>query len=135
VGNRVSRTKVTEADVRKLMTTWVDRLRLTHWRIKVIIGDAGVEACARAEIDTSVDYGQATVRFADEWNEWAWDELEEVIVHELTHLHLHQLHMAALEAKPAFNKEAGKLYKNRVLHELEHAVDALVMVSLSAWGS
>lgn len=124
---------VTEADIKRQTKNWIERLRLAHWQIQVVIGDGSVKSDKEAEVASQLDYNHATIKYGPNWVNWDWSDMEEIIVHELMHLHLHQLWNSALEAKAAFNQEASNLYCRRLEHEAEMAVDALTLVALDAW--
>lgn len=111
-----------------MVKDWVELLRLNHWKFKIIIGDDDVSDGCSAHIVMANDYNSATISFGPDWHSWSLDQLEEIVVHELLHAHIHQLKNAAMEAKPAFGFDAAALYENRLDHEVEAAVETLAQV-------
>lgn len=126
--------KITEADVKRTVKFWTAALKLDHWKVKLIIGEELETKTRQAEIGLAVDYCRAEITLGPEWNTWTIAELEEIIIHELLHIHLHQIHCASLEGPDRMGEEAFNLYEKRVLHELEAATEGLAQVIVDiAW--
>lgn len=126
---------LTEAEVKRVFNVWVRRMRLRHWTFHISFSEEPLTDGREAEILMAPDYDYGQVRFAPNWQYWEVKLLNEVILHELIHAHLHKLQVAALEGKQGFSPEAGRLYNKRLIHELERATDALTVSILKQLGN
>lgn len=126
---------LTKAEVERVFRAWMTRMRLEHWTFDLSFSDEPLKDGREAEILMATDYDYGQVRFAPNWTEWSMELLNEVILHELIHAHLHKLQIAAMEGLHGFSSEAGKLYIKRVIHELERATDAITVSVLKQLGN
>lgn len=117
--------KLTEAELKRVFNVWTHRLNLSHWEFTLEV-DAELED-NDADISIPPDYHHATVRFDVSWRTWDQKEVNEVVCHELHHVHFHQIVEAALMAKDGFGAHAWHLYERRLIHEVEAAVDVLAV--------
>lgn len=122
---------ITENELRLTFKGWVSRLRLEHWQFDIRPNEAPAVDTNEAEIVMPEDYDYGCIRFQKTWKEWSRKLLNEVIVHELVHAHLHKLQVAAMEGQHGYNQEAARLFMRRVVHELERATDALTSTILA----
>lgn len=87
------------AQINALVAYWKPRLRLLDWRIAVkvvrgtIVSEADKRATNDADSDPRWEYEEGTLRFAaPDLAERDADYLEWLVVHELMHARLHELH-------------------------------------------
>lgn len=121
-----------EAYLERVLATWVGRLRLSHWDIKIdwtkTAGDDN-----HAEVDTEEDYDLAVIRVHLEgFREWSQRFANETIVHELVHVMQRDLNLAARAIEKRVHPAVFEMHADRWLHEWEGAVDrtATVLVEL-----
>lgn len=77
-----------EKRIKKYMAKWQKLLRLQDWRIKLIIcpKEQGEEAfCGKTMVQP--DQRCAIVKIMEPVQDWADNELEATVIHELLHLH------------------------------------------------
>lgn len=125
--------KLTQKQVERITEVWIDRLNLPQWAIELDWSHT-VEDDNDAEIHTPKDYDTAKFAINAEWPNWSITKLNEVIAHELMHLHFHNIQVAALSCGDFMSREARMLYQNRISHELEKAVDVLAVAMVNEMG-
>jgi hypothetical protein len=121
---------ITEAELRKRFDFWIRHLRLEHWNFELRPHEEPDGDEQEAEIIIPADYDYGQIRFNKTWRKWSHSLIDEVLVHELIHAHLHKLQVAAMDGSRGFNDEAAAMYMRRLGHEVEHAVDALTIATL-----
>jgi hypothetical protein len=125
--------QLTEAQAKKVLLTWIVRLNLNHWEIKILF-DRVPDGDNEAQIETSESYEKADIIFADSWKSWTETELNENLVHELLHLIHHGMELAAFSCSDFMGREARVLYAKRFTHELEKSTEHIASVLCEAWG-
>jgi hypothetical protein len=126
---------LTEAEVEHIFAKWVKRLRLRHWQFDLCFDQRPTKDGQEAEILMPADYDYGQVLFAENWPNWSNELVNEVLVHELIHAHLHKIHVAGLEGKNGYSPEAAKLYVRRFIHEIERTTDSLTVTLIEQLGN
>jgi hypothetical protein len=122
---------MTEREVKRILRVWMRRLRLSHWVLVVTFDpderyEAFVAVGDYLEGDLNVSGGS--------YRDWTPRHTNEVLVHELLHLHTRDLYHAALEVNVALGKQAAAVHRARLDHELEGAVDNLAVLIVELAG-
>lgn len=125
--------ELTKKELQHTLDVWKERFLLFNWEIKVE-ECLGVGVDEEAEISIMRDYLKGTLKLPLNWRTWSKEKMNEIIVHELVHLIVHHLRVAADDAGSAFSEEAETLFAKRLNHELEGAVDHISKIAFSAWG-
>ena len=82
-----------EKRIRKYLTKWQRNLRLTDWRIKLIVIPKNDTTCNNenellGSSSVAPQIKCATIKIAEPWEPNGEAELEATVIHELLHIHL-----------------------------------------------
>lgn len=114
---------MTEAQLRSLVKRWSARL-VPEWRVTVEIG--GEDGDSHATAFRSKDYPTATVCFNPEFVKRPDREVEETVVHELLHLLLRDVDVAACESIAGqLHRDVETVHARAVDHAMEGAIERL----------
>lgn len=124
-----------EAYLDRVLATWVERLRLSHWDIQIAWGqqlDPSDEVLAECVLEDS--YDQARIKIVTTYAEWSQHIANTTIVHELMHVVHRDLDEAVRSAKTCMSASLWGLFEARFIHESEGIVDRLAAILVSFGG-
>jgi hypothetical protein len=120
-----------QREVEEMLALWLYRLNLPHWRVKMNWDEPPLEG-SDADACANEFYDEATIRLKPEFTTWSTERIEEVIVHELVHLHVRDLVQAVDSIEPHVKTaSAWKVFQHRFVHEQEGLVDRLAVVMVA----
>lgn len=125
---------MTHEEVRALTRLWQERLGLGHWRLELHFVESNEISGRAAQCVVHDDYERAIVTFSNEVAQWEPGYCEELVVHELVHVLLDPLEVAAGDARAQLHPDAQALAEKQLLHALERATERLAwsLVALTA---
>ena len=108
---------MTEVEMERILATWIGRLRLRDWDIKINYvlrpgekpDGTGIDTDNDAEIRVHDYHEQATIRLDATWGEWDSDKANRVIVHELLHVYERETWRPVDQAQNAMSKPAFEM--------------------------
>lgn len=103
---------------------WQDFLGLSHWNIWVDFNEPCPEGID-AHIWRTHWYDTATLHLATDWGDWDDQKTNELIAHELLHLHCRDLDRAWDSVEEHVSSKVWKALDSRYQHEVEGLVDRL----------
>lgn len=80
------------------LVQWINLLKLNHWRIEFNWDEFVEEEWNEAEVRTQRDYKWAKIKLNRKWMGWTPEKLDHAIVHELMHVHFHDLEIIVEDA-------------------------------------
>lgn len=110
---------------------WKKRLSLEHWDLSLEFKDLHEELDRDADITFADDHDNADMRIHTGFNKWDEDYAQWVVVHELMHLVMRDLHQSTGLIMTQLPKTARKIANALFLHELEGVVDRTSMALVS----
>jgi len=113
-----------QAFVEGLVAEWLPRLGLGHWQVTVDWNAFTPEGEA-ARISPADDYDTARLQVSSEWATWTVEWAEWTIVHELLHIAMRDVDLAAYAGFDELSGRASRLVTARYTHEVEGMVDRL----------
>ena len=125
---------VTEGEVEAILGEWQLRLGLDRWEIRVLWTEPANEDESLAEIEPHNPYDVAVLRLSPGWPEWSRRMMNTIIAHELCHLVVRDLWLAAESVEPYAPPEAWRVFKARWDHHEEQAVDRLARMLVDRFG-
>lgn len=97
------------------------RMGLTHWRIK--LSDDDPEDGNLASVHIQGQSRKATVLIRDPDGDM--DDLRDSVIHELMHVHLHEMEVAIIQTEQHFNPAAWDIVRSNLHNQLELAICAV----------
>lgn len=123
---------LTREDIASLVDVWQERLRLTHWEIRIDWENEPGED-ELANVNWSF-YDVATLRFAATYPMWSRREANWTVVHELMHIVMRDLQEGVESAERVLPASAYRLFDARFQHELEGVVDRTAALLIELGG-
>ena len=102
------------------------RMGLTHWRVK--LGDEGPTEGCSATVHIQGESRRAVVLIGEPDDA---EDLRDSVVHELMHIHLHEMEAALLQTEQHFNPAAWDIVRRNHHNQLEQAICAITL----AWAA
>jgi hypothetical protein len=124
---------VTAKEVEEILVDWQLRLGLDRWDIEVAWTEP-LNEDVLAEIDPHNPYDVAVLRLCSAWSDWDRRTLNTIIAHELCHLVIRDLWLAAESVESFAPAEAWRVFKARWDHHEEQAVDRLARMLVDHLG-
>lgn len=129
---------MTRKEVEYVLAVWKERLRLTHWTIKIRWDEEGapeLETDDEARIKVADDYEEAFIRLAPEWSTWTAEELNRILVHELIHTFENDAGVAIEALEGRIPAGLFSLLECWYTHEVEKMVDRLALIIIELAGN
>ena len=98
------------------------RMGLTHWRVK--LGDEGPTEGCSATVHIQGESRRAVVLIGEPDDA---EDLRDSVVHELMHIHLHEMEAALLQTEQHFNPAAWDIVTRNHHNQLEQAICAITL--------
>jgi hypothetical protein len=124
----------TAKEVERVLAEWQRRLGLDRWDIEVAWTEPLNAEEAFAEIEAQNPYDVAVLRLSRAWPEWDRRLLNATIAHELCHLLIRDLWLAAESVESFAPAEAWRVFKSRWEHHEEQSVDRLARMLVDRFG-
>ena len=125
---------VAAKEVEQILAEWQRRLGLDRWEIEVAWTEPVDEEDSLAEIEPHNPYEVAVLRLCCSWSGWDRRTLNTIIAHELCHLVIRDLWLAAESVESFAPAEAWRVFKARWDHHEEQAVDRLARMLVNRFG-
>lgn len=116
---------MTQDKILDLVGHWQEFLGLGHWTVGVDFSEPCDGEGADARIFRTHWYDTATMYLASDWPSWDVQKTNELIAHELLHLHFRDLDRAWDSTEEHVSSKVWKALDSRVQHEIEGLVDRL----------
>ncbi len=121
-------------EVEEILAEWQLRLGLDRWDIRLAWAEPPDEEETLAEIEAENPYDVAVVRLSSAWPGWDRRLLNTTIAHELCHLLIRDLWLAAESVEPFAPSDAWRVFRSRWEHHEEQAVDRLARLLVDRFG-
>lgn len=125
---------MTRRRLETIAKVWQRRLKLEHWEL-VVDWSEPCEDGYLAVASRSDMYDTALIRVRDDFAKWSERKANEIVVHELLHLHERDLCEAISDATSTLNKQAGRIVRAVMQREREGLVDRLSMILVEIGGT
>jgi hypothetical protein len=125
---------VTAREVEEILAEWQLRLGLERWEIEIAWTEPLNEEETLAEIEPHNPYDVAVLRLSSAWSAWDRRTMNTIVAHELCHLVVRDLWLAAESVESFAPAEAWRVFKARWDHHEEQAVDRLARMLVDRFG-
>jgi hypothetical protein len=122
---------MTREGVDHIVSVWIPRLGLSHWRIEVVWDgrykdDPSFSSFEHAFTWRARDYDEARLYFnQDEMERWDLRRTEEIVVHELLHLVTREVEFVLDQIDGQLRSDAQEIVEISHRHAVEGAVERL----------
>jgi hypothetical protein len=122
---------ITQRQLKRRVQEWQEYLPLlgvAHWQISLEIveapdGNPGSNACVRPHED--YDYAHMEFRQAFLEEQDSWDEIDQVIIHEILHMVFRDFDNVHESIRLHLASPVAQVWYNQVNHELENMIERL----------
>lgn len=118
---------MTQKQIEKILEEWKAKLNLNHWLIEFDYKSPCTESYVDAESHYLLDYDKATIRLNPDWAVWDQKHTEQIVVHELLHLHFRDLTNTVDSLDAKLGQETRDIFNHRWNHEIEGVCERLAL--------